>query len=61
MLEKRVEKAKSLLRSDMSVKSVALPTGYSNFSFFSKVFRDTVGMSPMEYREQIRNNEDQKG
>ncbi len=61
MLEKRVEKAKSLLRSDMSVKSVALQTGYSNFSFFSKVFRDTVGMSPMEYREQIRNNEDQKG
>lgn len=61
MLEKRVEKAKSLLRSDMSVKSVALQTGYSNFSYFSKVFRDTVGMSPMEYREQIRNNEDQKG
>lgn len=54
MLEKRVEKAKKLLQSDMSVKNVALQTGYSNFSYFSKVFRDMEGMSPMEYREQIR-------
>ena len=55
MLEKRVEKAKKLLQSDMSVKNVALQTGYSNFSYFSKVFRDMEGMSPMEYREKIRN------
>lgn len=54
MLEKRVEKAKKLLQSDMSVKNVALQTGYSNFSYFSKVFRDMEGMSPMEYREQCR-------
>lgn len=54
MLEKRVEKAKKLLQSDMSVKNVALQTGYSNFSYFSKVFRDMEGMSPMEYREQLR-------
>lgn len=54
MLEKRMEKAKRLLQSDMSVKNVALQTGYSNFSYFSKVFRDMEGMSPMEYREQIR-------
>lgn len=54
LLEKRMEKAKSLLQSEMSVKSAALQTGYSNFSYFSKVFRDTVGMSPMEYREQLK-------
>lgn len=54
MLEKRVEKAKKLLQSDMSVKNVALQTGYSNFSYFSKVFRDMEGMSPMEYREHCR-------
>lgn len=56
ILEKRVEKAKKLLRSDMSVKNVALQTGYSNFSYFSKVFRDMEGMSPMEYRERLRMN-----
>ena len=56
ILEKRVEKAKKLLRSDMSVKNVALQTGYSNFSYFSKVFRDMEGMSPMEYREHLRMN-----
>ena len=38
----------------MSVKNVALQTGYSNFSYFSKVFRDMEGMSPMEYRERLR-------
>lgn len=54
MLEKGVEKAKKLLQSDMSVKNVALQTGYSNFSYFSKVFRDVEGMSPMEYRGKIR-------
>lgn len=51
VVEKRMEKAKKLLESDLSVKNVALMTGYSNFSYFSKVFKDMVGMTPMEYRE----------
>lgn len=54
ILEKRMEKAKKLLQSDMSVKNVALQTGYSNFSYFSKVFREMTGMSPVEYRESCR-------
>lgn len=54
MLEKRMEKARKLLQGDMFVKNVALQTGYSNFSYFSKVFRDVEGMSPMEYRGKIR-------
>lgn len=51
VLEKRIEKAKSLLESDLSVKNVALQVGYSNFSYFSKVFREMTGMTPMEFRE----------
>lgn len=51
VLEKRVEKAKRLLESDLSVKNVALQTGYSNFSYFSKVFKEITGVTPMEYRE----------
>lgn len=57
ILEKRIEKAKKLLQSDMSVKNVALQVGYSNFSYFSKVFREMEGMSPVEYREKIRSGE----
>lgn len=56
ILEKRVEKAKKLLQSDMSVKNVALQVGYSNFSYFSKVFREMMGMSPGEYRDKLRSS-----
>lgn len=48
--EKRIEKAKKLLESDLSVKNVALQVGYSNFSYFSKIFKDMTGVTPMEFR-----------
>lgn len=54
VMEKRMEKAKRLLLSDLPVKMVALETGYTNFSYFSKAFREVTGRSPMEYREQER-------
>lgn len=52
LVDKRIEKAKALLCSEMSVKNVALQVGYSNFSYFSKLFKEETGMTPMEYREQ---------
>lgn len=53
--EKRMEKAKDYLEhSDLSVSRIALEVGYTNFSYFSKTFRDYAGSTPGEYRNRTR-------
>ncbi len=48
---RRIEKAKEYLNhSNLPVSRIALEVGYSNFSYFSKTFRDLTGMTPNEYR-----------
>lgn len=42
--------AADLRRSEMSIMEIAGRYGYDNSSKFAKAFRDTVGMSPTEYR-----------
>ena len=42
--------AADLRRSEMSIMEIAGRYGYDNGSKFAKAFRDTVGMSPTEYR-----------
>lgn len=37
--------------TDFSVSDVAVMVGYQDFSYFSKVFSDHVGMSPREYKK----------
>lgn len=47
----RVEKSKELLRRpDVSLADIAGLTGFSDQSYFTKVFRKSVGMSPGEFR-----------
>ncbi len=49
----RIEQAKRLLANDtLSVTDVARSVGYSNISFFYKVFERECGMLPGEYRKQ---------
>lgn len=49
--ELRMKKAREYLRnSDDSVSEIALKVGYSNFSYFSKSFKDCYGYTPNEYR-----------
>lgn len=49
--EKRMEKAKKLLRStDHSTGSIAVEAGYKDAHYFSFVFKKTQGCSPREYR-----------
>lgn len=43
----------SVLEGELSIKNVALQSGYSNFSYFSKVFRELTGVTPAEYREKL--------
>lgn len=50
--QKRIEKATDLLiHSDLSVEEIALQIGFSNASYFSKVFKKHKGVSPLKFRK----------
>lgn len=50
----RIEEAKNiLLNTSHSVQAVALMVGYRNQGSFSERFKETTGMSPTEFRNQI--------
>lgn len=54
ILEFRMKKAKEYLAvTDMPVGRVAMEVGFNNFSYFSKSFKDAVGMTPAEYRKRF--------
>lgn len=58
MMQKRIEAAKEMLEeTSIPINAVALYVGYSNFSYFSKMFRENVGMSPIEYRKKYMGKE----
>lgn len=47
----RMKKAQEYLeRTDLTVNKIATEVGFSNFSYFSKVFRDYCGQTPNEFR-----------
>lgn len=56
LTEYRMLKAKELLAEGrLRVNEIASHVGYSDVRYFSRVFGDTVGMSPKEYADSIRN------
>ena len=58
MMQKRIEAAKEMLEeTSIPINAVALYVGYSNFSYFSKMFRENVGLSPIEYRKKYMDKE----
>lgn len=51
IIREKMERAKSMLRdTDIPISLVAIRIGYTNFSYFSQVFRRYAGMTPQEYR-----------
>lgn len=49
--KKRMEKAKQLLaNTDLPIMTVAEFTGYSDYSYFTRVFKKETGITPREYR-----------
>lgn len=50
LAEKRVEKAKILLRSQMSIKEVTFAVGFNSQNYFTKVFKKYCGITPTEYK-----------
>lgn len=54
--EKRIEKAKILLRtSNLAMIDVAVETGFNNRQHFTETFTKIVGISPSAYRKSKRN------
>ena len=52
--EYRVERAKVLLcNPDSSVSDVAIATGFNSFSYFCKIFKSIVGVSPSDFRKNM--------
>jgi two-component system response regulator YesN len=50
--QQRIEYAKKLLvETNSSVSEVALAAGYSNFSYFSTIFKKSTELNPMEFRK----------
>lgn len=55
ILRERMKQAKELIvGSTMPVSDIALSLGYSNFSYFSKMFKKVYGMNPQHYRRASR-------
>lgn len=49
-------KARQLLSTTARpVNQIAVEAGYTNFSYFAKLFRKTTGMTPNEYRKSLKN------
>ena len=47
----RIEKAKSMLLSTMSIRQVAEQTGFPDQMYFSRVFTNAEGITPSQYRQ----------
>ena len=52
ILKERLSKAKTLLReTDMSVAEISETLAFCSQSYFTKLFREAEGMTPLEYRK----------
>jgi len=47
----RMEEAKGLLYTDLTVSDIAIRVGIDNYSYFSTVFKKYTGMTPIEFRK----------
>ncbi len=51
LLERRIERARDLLRLDRSLTAIALDLGFASHAHFSATFRARTGETPSEYRQ----------
>lgn len=56
LIQKRIDVAKDLLvNTDLPINTIADNVGYGNYSYFTRIFKKVVGITPIEYRNQIEN------
>lgn len=49
----RITQAKKMLVQDLSIGDIAFACGFDSLSYFTKIFKRTIGMSPNQYRKKI--------
>lgn len=54
VLKKRLLQAREALRQGQTAAQAFVLSGFSDYSHFSRAFRETFGMSPREYRMRVR-------
>ncbi len=61
LLNIRIDKAKELLLTEnISITAIAYRVGFENLSYFFRKFRELTGLSPKEFRYEIKNNKTNK-
>jgi len=53
ILQERISRAKELLKSRNSIKETAFQTGFSDTNYFTRVFKQLVGVTPKSYQDKI--------
>lgn len=57
LMQYRIEKAvEALKNTNQKVNEIAMNCGFSDFSYFSKCFRELKGCTPLEYRKSYLQN-----
>lgn len=51
ILRERINRAKELLKSRNSIKETAFQTGFSDTNYFTRVFKQLVGVTPKSYQD----------
>ncbi len=53
ILQERINRAKELLASQNSIKETAYQTGFSDTNYFTRVFKQLVGVTPKSYQDKV--------
>lgn len=53
ILQERINRAKELLASQNSIKETAYQTGFSDANYFTRVFKQLVGITPKSYQDNV--------
>jgi AraC-like DNA-binding protein len=48
----RINYSKQLLLQDLSISAICYESGFENLSYFNRVFKKQVGMSPSQFKKQ---------
>ena len=54
VLYRRIELAREMIHTDKSLQDIAARCGFRDYSNFLRVFRKSAGVSPSEFRRQVR-------
>jgi AraC-like DNA-binding protein len=56
VLQLRLAKAKRLLAADLPLRQIAAETGFADQSHFTRHFRKSYGVTPVQYLRAVRGN-----